>query len=100
MATGCLPMRDIEATPCRLPNGAEQFAAEFLASRPAVAHDAFARADDGDTEAVEDRLQLRVTAVEAAAWPTGPLQVPDHLFPLRPVLQINSQYGFASRILP
>src|SRR5580698_4228090 len=50
--TGFFPILLIRSSISR--NGAQQFAADVLLAGLAVAHDAFAGADDGDAHAVED----------------------------------------------
>src|SRR5438067_490279 len=69
--TGCLPIRDI-FRPLTLPNRAEELAAQPLGAGLAVAHDALARAQDADAQAVQHRAQLGGAAVQAAARLGGP----------------------------
>src|SRR5205823_13850648 len=74
-----------------LPNRANQLAAQALGPRLAVAHDALARAHDGDAQAVKYRLQLVVSSVEAASRPAGAIQAADDFFAFGAVLEENPQ---------
>src|SRR5438105_1170279 len=66
--TGCLPIRDI-ASSSRLPDPSEDFAAQPLRARLAVAHHPARSGHDTDAEPVQHRLQQRHALVEPAARP-------------------------------
>src|SRR2546430_1631515 len=88
--TGCLPIRDM-ANSTSLPNGAEQLAAEPLCPRLAVTHNAFARAQDGNAEAIEHGPEVLVALVEPAPGRAGAIQPPQHALAFRAVLQIDPE---------
>src|SRR5262245_3901564 len=90
-ATGCLPMRDMAVPLLPLPDLAKDLAAKVLGSGAAVAHDALARGDDADPQAIEDGPELVGTQVEAPTRLARPLDVPDDALALRPVLQVDAQ---------
>src|SRR5947209_6693437 len=102
MATGCLPIRDMVIFPiyfkptgcgpwafASLPDVAQQLAAEPLGAGLAVADDALAGADDGDAQAVEDRAEVLVAAINAAAGLAHPLDAADDALPLGAVFQVD-----------
>src|SRR6478735_10289315 len=56
-----------------LPDGADEFTAELLATGVLVFHQTLGSGNDGDAEAVEDAGQLRVAGIDAAARRGGTL---------------------------
>src|SRR5207249_2381095 len=82
-----------------LPNRANQLAADLLGPGLSVAHDAAARAEDGDAKAVQHRLELYVMAIHPAARPAGAVDPADHFFAFEAVLEVNPQDRFGRPLL-
>src|SRR5215475_6987445 len=76
----------------RLPNGAEQLAADALGPRLAVAHDALVGAQDGDAQAIEDGPQLGVAPVQAPPRLAGAVDAADDALALGAVLEVEAQH--------
>src|SRR5690242_12111474 len=93
---GCLPIRDMLHSSIISPDGAKQFAAEALSAGLAVTHHPPARTENGDAQAIEDRLQLNMSAVQTASRATAAFDMADHLFTLGPVLHVQPQDCFAA----
>src|SRR5207302_3919232 len=96
MTTGCLPIRDM-ALVLLSPHRAKQLAAQALGAGLAIAHDALARADDADAQAVQHGLELCRAPVEPTARPARALNVPNDALAFRPVLQPDPQHHLRLR---
>src|SRR5882757_1737611 len=64
MGTGCLPI--LLMVVCSLPDGADEFSAEFVAAGVLVLHETLGGGNDRDAQAVEDAGNLGVAGIEAA----------------------------------
>src|SRR5437867_1618534 len=74
---------------------AKQFAADVAFSCLAVAHDAFAGADDGDAHAVENPRQVADAAVNPPARLRGTVQGVDHLLAAHRILELHAELALA-----
>src|SRR6266850_2216254 len=86
---GCLPMRDMSASP--LPHVGEDFAADLLLARLAVGEHPAGGREQGDAHAGQDRRNLVVGDVHAAARRRHPHQARDHPLVGGAVLEIDAQ---------
>src|ERR1700730_7921615 len=82
---GSFPIRD-NFSFSLLPDVRQDFATHALAQRLAPAHDAFGRAEDGDSEPAEDPGDLRLARVDAQAGTADPLHPGDHALAIGPGL--------------
>src|SRR5947209_949364 len=89
MATGCLPIRDMAHLP--LPHIANQLAAEPLGAGLPVAHDAAVGADDRNPQAIQDRPQVAMAAINPTAGLADALDVPDDALSLGSILEVDAQ---------
>src|SRR5262245_58381450 len=64
--TGCFPMRDM-VTPLFSPNSTQKLAPESLGPSLAITHHSPAGGQDGDSQAVQDGLELIEPPIEAPA---------------------------------
>src|SRR5215470_112693 len=85
---GCLPMRDMVGS---LPHEGEDFAPDPLLARLAVGDHAARGGDERHAHAAEDRGDLVVGDVDAAAWRRHPHQPRDHPLVAGAVLEIDAQ---------
>src|SRR6267142_6359866 len=86
---GCLPMRDMSAP---LPHVGEDFAADLLLARLAVGEHAARGRQQRHAHAGQDRGNLVVGDVHAAAGRGHPHQARDHLLVAGAVLEIDAQH--------
>src|SRR6266542_5289710 len=74
-----------------LPHITKQLATQPLGARLAVAHDAAARADDGNAHALQDGLQFLVAAIKPQARLRRALNTANDAFAVGAVLQEDAQ---------
>src|SRR5690242_10851983 len=88
-AIGFLPIRDMASW--LLPDVGQHFAAQLLLADLAVGHDPVRGREDRDPHAREDRRDLVLGHVHAAAGLGDPHDTRDDLLVARPVLQVHAQ---------
>src|SRR5687767_6969081 len=92
MGTAFFPIRDILVDP------AEDFAADVGVARGVVRHDALGRGQDGDPEAILDRLQVRNRGVDATARLRHAGDLGDHRLAVE-VLELDLEFRERARLL-
>src|SRR5439155_13622061 len=80
--------------PAHLPDCTQQFAAHALGAGLPITHDAAARAQNGNPQPVEHRLQFGVVAIQSPASTAGSFQAADDVLDFGTVLKKEAQRGY------